>query len=131
MLPSSPCKCQKLVLQNRVQSIVSNSALSTLTSHLTQATIPATSQEPRTLRQSVEFEQLFRAVLAMPIDSCQKQNRIYKKQQTQTIHYRYPEIKYSKIKLYRREEKRGTCPPAWPYPPVYFVSCYSFERIFC
>jgi hypothetical protein len=51
-----------------------------------------------------------------------------KKQQTQVIHCRYPEIKYSNIKL--QEEKRGTRPPAWPYPPVHFVSVISSSVFF-
>jgi hypothetical protein len=88
-----------------------------------------TTQESRILRQSVEFEELFRAILAMPIGSCQKQNRIKKKQQTQIIHYRYPEIKYSNIKLQRREKRNSS--PRLAISICSFCLCYFFERIFC
>ena len=113
---------------SQVQSRLSNSALCRYR-RLMLAMLHNTTQESRILRQSVEFEELFRAILAMPIDSCQKQNRIKKKQQTQIIHYRYPEIKYSNIKLQRREKRNSS--PRLAISICSFCLCYFFERIFC
>jgi len=52
-----------------------------------------------------------------------------KKQQTQIIHYRCPEIKYSNIKLQRREKRNSS--PRMAISICSFCLCYFFERIFC